>query len=159
MIGEPHACSFCSDTLRVLNGPREIPCPRCAGWSSEEREAQLRRAAVALAPRPGITEADLTDDEFRAFRELRLAHPKAHKLTVLAWLEGRRYDPSADPICVADTKRKLAAWRFTRLACEGPLPGWVESALRGEKVPNLEPCEEEFVENLRAQRRGSRRAA
>lgn len=119
----------------------------------------MRRAVAALAPKPGISEADLTDEEFRAFRELRLAHPQANRLTVLAWLEGRRYDPTKDPAAVRDVERRVASWRFKRCAFEGPTPGWVESALRGEKVPGMNACEKEFVEGLRAERIAARRRA
>lgn len=157
-IQVPVACPMCSDTARVLVGPREIPCPRCAGWDQETREAAMRAAVARLAVKPGISEADLTAEEFKEFRRLRVEHPQANRLTVLAWIEGRRFNPASDPATVREVERMLAAWRFKRCAFEGPLPAWAEAALRGEDAP-MNDAEREWIEGLRAERRSSRRRA
>lgn len=154
----PVACPACADTVRVLDGPREIPCPRCASWSQEQREAAMRAAVARLAPKPALSEADLTVEEFAAFRQLRIAHPQAHRLTVLAWIEGRRFNPASDPATVREVARMLAAWRFKRCAAEGPLPAWAEAALRGEEPP-MNDAEREWIAGLRAERQAKRRAA
>lgn len=118
----------------------------------------MRAAVARLAAKPAITEADLTAEEFAEFRRLRVEHPQANRLTVLAWLEGRRFDPASDTVTVREVERMLAAWRFKRCAFEGPLPAWAEAALRGEDAP-MNPQEREWIEGLRAERLSSRRRA
>ena len=145
------ACRTCWDVRRVSFGDVEGGCPDCSSLTDGERVARLRADTAARAPKPEIREADLTAAERNEFHRLRSIHPDAHPLTVLAWLEGRRYAPADDPEFVALCERRLAKWRFTRLNITGPDPGWLRAALAGEPV-TLNESERELVESRLAAR-------
>lgn len=142
-------CRTCFDVGKVSFGPYDGDCPDCSSLTDGERVARLRADTAHRAPKAEIREADLTIQERDEFARLRSVHPEAHALTVLAWLEGRRYNPSEDPSFMALCARRLAKWRFTRLVIQGPDPGWLRAAMAGDAV-NLNESERELVDSRRA---------
>lgn len=148
----PFGCRACWDAGKVLDGSREIACPSCAGWSDEVRLANLRADTARRGPKPEIAEADLSDAEFAEMQRLISIHTDAHRLTVLAWIEGRRYSPAKDPEFMELCEKRLRKWRFLRLTSEGALPGWAVAALAGDDG-DLSDVEREWVDGLRSSQR------
>lgn len=143
------ACRTCWDVRRVSFGDVDGECPDCSSLTDGERSERLRAATAERTPKPEIREGDLTSQEREEYHRLRVCHPEAHPLTVLAWIEGRRYDPRDDAEFLALCDRRLRKWRFTRLTLHGPDPGWLRAALAGEPV-KLNESELELVESRRA---------
>ena len=109
----PFACSRCRD-LRVLAGHASarrddlVKCPACGEMPAEEYADFRRRAWAFGQPQPEITAADLSPVEFAEYRKLRAEHPETSGLTVLSWIEGRRYDPEKDPDVNPDLRAEQA---------------------------------------------------
>lgn len=111
---EAYGCRTCWDARLVLRGQRETECPDCASWGPDQREQRLRADAARRLPKPEITERDLTPEEAALFREWSITHAEAHPLTILSWIEGRRYDPRQDPEFMRLCERRMAKRRFYR---------------------------------------------
>lgn len=111
---EIYACRTCHDYRRVYVGPSETTCQECAGWPEEKRAEVLRNATRDRAEKPSITSADLTDEEKEIFSEWVIQHPHVHKLTLLTWIEGRRYDPAKDEEFLKEARKRFKKWKFLR---------------------------------------------
>lgn len=123
----PPGCNTCSDTRHVsARDYSSTPCPVCGchcprrgkgepppePCSGCRKSRDLKRDAFRrFHAAPTICELDLTPAEFAVYRQMRADHPAASKLTVLAWLEGQRFDPSKDPTFLAECTGALEAWR------------------------------------------------
>ena len=89
--GEIVACKTCRDFGKVYDGPKTVPCPECSVWPEGHRAEMLREATKREAEKPSITETDLSDDERALMAQWAVDHPHVHRLTLLTWIEGRRY--------------------------------------------------------------------
>lgn len=107
-----YACRTCRDCGRLMDGPKDIDCPDCSGWGSEQRLAALRAETARRGEKPTISRADLTDEEEEVYTDWRKYHPDVHPLTLLTWIEGRRYNPREDPEFLALCDRRIRKWRF-----------------------------------------------
>jgi len=96
------ACKTCNDFRNVQDGPRGTkPCPDCGILRFHDKEdngeayLKFRAAAYERAhARPEVDQNNLSADEAAFYLEqTRAGH---NKITVLSWIEGRRYDPSKD---------------------------------------------------------------
>jgi len=108
------ACIVCSDLRIVLqsNGREAMRCPRCGVLNEESYTAFMAAHAAGVREKPALCQLDLTVDEIEYMREQKVAlGGKAHNLTILSWIEGRRYDPSRDPELVALVNERVAAER------------------------------------------------
>ena len=98
----PFACPRCRD-LRVVSRHASarrddlVKCPACGTMPPEEYLDFRRRTWAAAQPHVTICVAGLSPAEFAEYEKLRTEHPETSKLTILSWLEGRRYDPEKDP--------------------------------------------------------------
>lgn len=113
------ACRTCRDFGMVYDGPGEKKCPECSGWSDEVRADLLKEATRRAAEKPSITMADLTDEEKALFAEWVVMHPRVHKLTLLTWIEGRRYDPSKDEEFLVEARKRFKKWKFLTFGMQG----------------------------------------
>jgi hypothetical protein len=110
----PPACETCNDFRRVECRHKVETCPAC-GHLVDDAYADLRRGRYRdTHGLPEITVADLSPTEWEEFTRLRTAYPDASKLTVLGWLEGRRYHPRDDPQFLEDAETELVAWLGSR---------------------------------------------
>ena len=112
----PPACSTCNDTRTLAKYPTArkddlIPCGACGNLNSDEYERFRRDAWAAAQKPPSICELDLTPEEFVVYQRSRTEHPQASKLTVLAWMEGQRYDPSKDEEFLNQARDEFRKWR------------------------------------------------
>ncbi len=146
------ACRTCFDVGKVSFGTHDGECPSCSSLTGGERTARLRADTAQRVSKPGIRESDLTTQEREEFGRLRACHTEAHSLTILVWIEGRRYDPAKDVEFLALCERRLRKWRFLRLTNDGPLPGWAASALAGAGG-DASDVEREWVDSLRESRK------
>lgn len=110
------SCVRCHDTRTVTKNTRAAtddtsPCPSCGSYDKDEY-GRFRSATWSRANGPPtICEVDLTEDEFEWFKLARSQDPQPAKLTVLTWIEGRRYDPSKDEEFLAVAREKFKEWR------------------------------------------------
>lgn len=146
------ACKTCRDFKKVYSGNHTIDCPECSSWPDGKRDDLLKLATKEVAEKPSITESDLSDEEKSLMASWAIDHPNVHKLTLLTWIEGRRYDPKNDPEFLADARKAFKKWKFLRNAGDGPLPDWARTALATGDVSHLSKDDREFVESLRGQR-------
>lgn len=146
---EIYACRTCHDFKRVHAGNRDVECPECAGWDAEKRDHLLRQATKERAEKPSIRMADLSDDERALVAAWRLEHPNVHELTLLTWVEGRRYDPEKDPEFLAEARKRFKKWQFLRNSNEGPVPDWAKTAISTGQTGHLSKSDREYVESLK----------
>lgn len=147
------ACKTCRDFKRVYDGgPVSVPCPECSTWPPEKRIDLLREATRRDAQKPSITESDLSDSEKELMAKWSDAHPNVHKLTLLTWIEGRRYDPKEDPEFLAEARKAFKKWHFLRNETDGPIPDWAKTALATGQTSHLTKNDREYVEALRVQK-------
>jgi len=144
-----YACRTCHDFKKVYIGRDTEDCPECAGWPVEKRKDLLRLATREVAEKPSITESDLSAAEKVLLAEWAVAHPDVHKLTLLTWVEGRRYDPAKDPEFLTDARKAFKKWQFYRHTNEGPLPDWAKTALATGQTGHLTKSEKEYVTSLK----------
>lgn len=112
------ACPTCSDLRKVADGPAmraAKDCPACGSLNETSYRDLKARHKAATNALPELSTADLTEDE-AAFYLIEMsgvtdAGRYARRLTVLSWIEGRRYDPSKDEDLVALVREKVAAER------------------------------------------------
>lgn len=107
-----YACRTCRDHGKLMDGPKDINCPNCSAWGADQRLAVLRAEMAQRGEKPSIGVSDLTEDELDVYATLRRNHPDAHQLTVLVWIEGRRYNPREDAEFLALCDRRIRKWRF-----------------------------------------------
>lgn len=151
-----YGCRDCRDVGRVLNGHAEIDCPGCSAWDEERRE-QARAADLARrGEKPTLRESGLTAEEREVLAEWRLTFPRTSGLTLLLWIEGRRYDPAGDAEFLALAKRRLAKWRFLRAASnEGAIPSRLQHALSTGETAHLTEEEMDRLSVLGAEKRAA----
>lgn len=90
------ACSVCSDLKVVLqkNCRDTARCPRCGSFNEDSYRSFRAAHFEKVNSFPEITQSDLSADEATFYLDqVRAGH---NKITVLGWIEGRRYDPSRD---------------------------------------------------------------
>lgn len=148
---EIFACNTCRDFKRVSNGHKDVPCHECNGWPQEKREELLRVATRDRAEKPTIRMADLTAEERDIVAGWRIAHPHVHELTLLTWIEGRRYDPEKDQEFLVEARKRFRKWQFLRHSDEGRRPEWVENALRTGDLGGISTVDRQYIEGLRGQ--------
>lgn len=113
----PPACTDCADTRTMTrrvesHRPDDLyPCSKCGTMSGEEYDRFRRDQWLASHPRTQFTELDLTNEELIVYKKMRADYPKTSKLTVLAWMEGQRYDPSKDEEFLVQARQKYKEWR------------------------------------------------
>ena len=112
-----HACRTCNDFGWVTDGYKDEKCPECSVWNEDKRVEMLKQAIRRSAEKPSITTADLSDDERATLREWTLKHPEASELTMLTWIEGRRYDPARDQEFLVEARKAFKKWKFLRGEC------------------------------------------
>lgn len=149
---EIFACKTCRDFGRVDTGHEAILCPECASWPPEKRRDILREATRRDAEKPSITESDLSDAEKLIFAGWMEAYPNVHRLTLLTWIEGRRYDPEKDEGFLAEARKQFKKWQFFRFTREGRAPEWVENALSTGDISGLSKAERQHIEEMRVTR-------
>lgn len=143
------ACRTCRDHGWVAAGKKDIKCPECQSWDDEQREAIRRAATRDRAEKPAIGLADLTAEERALVAQWRIDHPRVHELTLLTWIEGRRYDPEKDPEFMAEARKRFKKWQFLRNVHDGPEPSWARHALETGDTTDLSKTDREYVETLR----------
>jgi hypothetical protein len=143
------ACRTCGDHKRVQAVHESIPCPECKDWPKEKRDDLMRAATRAHAEKPSISETDLSDQEAALVAEWGVLHPGVHRLTLLTWIEGRRYDPAKDPEFLAEARKRFKKWQFLRHSDEGPRPEWVLNAIQTGNTAGLCAADKQYVEDLR----------
>jgi len=146
------ACRKCSDYKRVYADRECVPCPDCAGWDVETRLKILKDATRAGAEKPSIRMVDLSDEEKVLMAKWAVEHQNVHELTLLTWIEGRRYDPKDDPEFLAEARKAFKKWHFLRNETDGPIPDWAKTALATGHVSHLTKNDREYVEALRWQK-------
>ena len=123
-------CSRCHDvrfvTKRVeARGETDVvKCPACGPnfdkidgktqetTESRERYENFRRVRWAETRKPPeINVMDLTNDELKVFKTWQTEHPNISKMTLLTWIEGRRYDPTTDVEFLEIARQKFKEWR------------------------------------------------
>ena len=144
-----YACVTCHDFKRVYAGAKDVECPECKGWPVEKREELLKAATKAKAEKPSIRMVDLSDEETALVATWRVEHPHVHELTLLTWLEGRRYDPEKDPEFLAEARKRFKKWQFLRNSNEGPVPDWAKTAIATGQTGHLSKSDREYVESLK----------
>lgn len=102
------ACDVCKDhqVVTINRCQREtVPCPRC-GFLNEKSYDEFRAAHMAsVRAQPEVSQGNLSADEAAFYLEqTRAGH---NRLTVLSWIEGRRYDPSKDEDFVKLVKKTV----------------------------------------------------
>ena len=148
---EIFACRTCRDFGFVYDGPTTVECPECSAWPPDKKHELLRAATRQTAEKPEISMADLTPDERALMAEWVVAHPHVHELTLLTWIEGRRYDPSKDPDFLSVARKKFKKWRFLRYASvEGPTPDWVKHCMKTGEVSHLPEHDRQYILELKA---------
>lgn len=106
------ACRWCRDFRAMLdNFGQVISCKECGSLDEGGYAAYRKERHKALAPRPEITQLDLDAEEFAEYNRLAKLHPGVSGLTVLSWMEGRRYKPSEDAEFMADVEQRMELWR------------------------------------------------
>lgn len=143
------ACRTCHDFKRVYAGRKDVPCPECSAWPPEKRDIMLRSATKDKAEKPSIREVDLSDDEKALMKEWQSLHPSVNDLTLLTWIEGRRYDPEKDEAFLAEARKRFKKWQFYRNSNEGPVPEWAQAALATGDMKDLSKNDRDYVESLR----------
>jgi len=143
------ACKTCRDFKKVYSGNHTIDCPECSSWPDGKRDDLLKLATKELAEKPSITESDLSGEEKALMASWAVDHPNVHKLTLLTWIEGRRYDPAKDPEFLTDARKAFKKWQFYRHTNEGPLPDWAKNALATGQTGHLTKSEKEYVNSLK----------
>lgn len=119
------ACEKCSDHRTVINKfHKAAPCPVCGGRADDVYAAFRAERHRPPQPEDIVAEVDLSDAEFVVFNQMKAEHPNAHKRTLFAWIEARRYDPSKDPAVRRKVDGILAGWKARQIAT---------AAERGEK--------------------------
>jgi hypothetical protein len=146
---EIYACRTCHDFKRVYADRATVECPECKAWPQEKREDLLRNATRERAEKPSIRASDLTDEERAIVAQWRIDHPLVHELTLLTWIEGRRYDPEKDPEFLAEARKRFKKWQFLRNSNEGPISGWAQHALLTGDVSGLSKTDREYVDSLK----------
>lgn len=147
--GEIVACKTCRDFGKVYDGPKTVPCPECSVWPEGHRAEMLREATKREAEKPSITETDLSDDERAMMAQWAIDHPHVHRLTLLTWIEGRRYDPEKDEAFLAEARKRFKKWQFYRNSNEGPVPEWAQAALAAGDMKGLSKSDRDYVDSLR----------
>lgn len=147
-----YACRTCHDYKRVHTQKESIECPECKGWDADKRNDLLRQATKARAEKPSIRMSDLSDEERALVAQWRVEHPRVHELTLLTWIEGRRYDPAKDPEFLAEARKRFKKWQFLRNSNEGPIPDWAQFALASGSTAHLSKTDAEYVESLKGQK-------
>lgn len=111
----PPACLVCDD-LRVVQGRfgAAQSCPSCGEMGPESYAAFRRDRYRETRPEPELSILDLTPEEFAVFRAWQVDHAQTSKLTLLSWIEGRRYEPRKDPEFVAEVAARMAELRLIR---------------------------------------------
>lgn len=123
---EPPACVACNDLrfgsrMNYSAGPcRVCGCSCAVPAKGETRSEQcsgctkhrdLVRALWSLyRERPTIQEQDLTAAELVVIAEWRARHPHTAMLTMLGWIEGRRYDPAKDKDFLKEEFELIGQW-------------------------------------------------
>lgn len=143
------ACRVCHDFKRVYAGKKDVPCPECSSWNAEQRDAIRRSATRDRAEKPSIRMGDLTAEERAVVAQWRIDHPHAHELTLLTWIEGRRYDPEADPEFMIEARKRFKKWQFLRNTHDGPVSAWAQNALETGNTSGLSKTDKEYVESLK----------
>jgi len=147
---EIHACRTCYDYGRVAVGVSEHECPECSSWDADKRADMLKQAVRDQADKPSISPADLTDDEKELLKEWTLCHPHVSQMTLLTWIEGRRYDPSKDQEFLAEARKRYRKWEFLRFSnVEGGIPSRIKHALQTGEKSHLSKPELEYLQSLR----------
>lgn len=143
------SCKTCRDFGKVYDGKLTVDCPECSCWPPDKRAEMARYATKAIAEKPSITEADLSDSEKDLFAQWTLDFPHVHRLTLLTWIEGRRYDPLKDEEFLAEARKRYKKWLFYRHSNEGCLPEWVRYALATGDTSSLTKVDRQYVEELK----------
>jgi len=144
-----YACNTCHDFKRVYAGKKDVECPECSGWTDDQRTTLRRSATRDRAEKPSIRAEDLTQDERNLVAQWRLDYPLVHELTLLTWIEGRRYDPAQDMVFLSEARKSFKKWQFLRNSHEGPAPEWARNALATGSTGGLSKTDVEYVESLR----------
>lgn len=152
----PYGCRTCRDIGKVADGRAEKACPDCTGWGEDRREMSLKADLARMGERPSLRMDELTAEELETLREWREQFSRASDLTLLLWLEGRRYRPAEDPEFLAFVKRRLAKWAFVRDGGnEGIVPSRLRHALETGDTKHLTDGERERYVALRGEEKTS----
>lgn len=143
------ACRTCFDHGWLANGRASVKCPECSGWDEYKRKAAFMAETARRGEKPTISAADLTQEEKDLVAMWEIDHPHTNRLTLLTWIEGRRYDPSKDADFIAEARKKFKKWQFLRNSNEGPIPGWAQEALRTGDYEGLSRTDIEYVQSLK----------
>lgn len=146
-----YACNTCHDFKRVYAGKKDVECPECSQWTDDQRATIRRSATRDRAEKPAIHAEDLTQEERDLVAQWRIDYPLVHELTLLTWIEGRRYDPAKDEEFLAIARKQFKKWQFLRHSGEGPRPEWVRNALATGDLSGLCPADRRYIEELRGQ--------
>lgn len=144
-----YACKACHDFKRVYAGKKDVECPECSQWTDDQRATIRRSATRDRAEKPAIHAEDLTQEERDLVAQWRLDYPLVHELTLLTWIEGRRYDPATDPVFLPVARKLFKKWKFLRNSHEGPAPEWARNALATGSTEGLSKTDAEYVESLK----------
>jgi hypothetical protein len=112
----PYNCPRCKD-FRLLSKSKRfrrddlVPCDVCGALNHDEYSDFVRRAWAKNNPPPQICELDLSDEELQIFKRWKVENPGTSKATLLAWIEGRRFDPSKDEEFLAEARIKFKEWK------------------------------------------------
>ena len=145
-----YGCRTCRDVGRVAVGLAEKPCPDCSGWDEDRRGMALTVDLARRGEKPILRMGDLSAAELAVVGEWQELFPRASDLTLLLWIEGRRYRPSEDAEFLALVRRRLAKWQFHRDgAHEGVVPSRLRHALATGETKHLTDGERERLAVLR----------
>ena len=146
-----YGCRTCRDFGKVAVGRTEKACPDCAGWNDERRELGRCSDLARRGEKPSLRMGDLTSAEAALVGEWREQFPHASDLTLLLWLEGRRYRPAEDVEFLALVRKRIAQWQFYRDGShDGIVPSRLRHALATGETKHLTEGERERLAALRA---------
>lgn len=106
-------CHVCQDTRRVALGERadgSRSCPYCG--TAEQFAALFRERHAWKIPDLEEVKRTLTTEERAELAASAALHPRAHELTRLSWIEGRRYNPRDDGAFLRRCARELRKAHF-----------------------------------------------
>jgi len=145
-----YGCRTCRDIGKVADGRTEKACPGCIGWDEDRRRMAFAADLARRGEKPSLRTADLSAAELAVVGEWRQLFPQASDLTLLLWIEGRRYRPAEDVEFLALVRKRIAQWQFYRDGShDGIVPSRLRHALATGETKHLTDGERERLAVLR----------